>query len=504
MDGTNLRRGLAAAFLALTAFTPVFADEGGKDDGLPIPPALNVSTSHKGTFGGVKVDYKAVVSDLPLKNQKGEVYADAVTIAYLAERGGADRPVTFVFNGGPGSSSTWLHMGLMGPKRVVVPSDARDAGNAPYSMVDNDQGMLDITDIVFIDPIGTGYSRLAGKGKPEDVYGLEEDAESVAQIIREWVRRNNRWNAPKYVLGESFGTTRAAAIMPYLERGPEPVRMNGLILVSQALDYTGSTPSHDNLVAYVTYLPTEAATAWYHGKIKGHGDNLEAFLAEVRTFATDEYLPALFKGSSLPADEFNRIAEKLAGYLGLDVAYVKRAQLRVLAGRFLKELMRDEGLSLGRLDSRYTTDEVDDTGAEPHYDAGSAAISGAYSAAIHSYLRNDLGVDLDKPYYISGPEVGRNWVWQRPSGGYYEPEYVNTAPQLSEAMRYNPALRVMVASGYFDFATPFFDGEYTFWRHGIDMARVKMTYYEGGHMMYLHVPSLKAVAADIRAFLAGK
>jgi len=467
---------------------------------LPVPELLSVITNHKGIFNGSKLEYTATVSNLSLKNEKGDVYADAVTIAYEAKRGAANRPVTFVFNGGPGSSSTWLHMGLVGPKRVLVPSDAKDAGLAPYKIVNNEQSILDITDIVMIDPIGTGFSRLAGQGKPEDVYGLEEDAETVAQIVREWVRKNNRWNAPKYIMGESFGTTRAAAMMPYLERGSEPLRINGLLLVSQALDYTGSTPSNDNFIAYVTYLPTMAATAWYHGKLENRPESLEAFLGEVRTFAMDEYLPALFKGSTLDAETFNSVAKKLAGYLGLDVGYVKRSKLRILAGRYVKELLREEGLSIGRLDGRYLTDEVDDTGLTPRYDAGAAAISGAYSAAIHHYLRNDLQVVLDRAYYVSGPEVGKNWVWQRPSGGYHEPEYVNTAPQLSEAMRHNASLRVLVASGYYDYATPFFDAEYTFWRHGMDMDRVTMAYYPAGHMMYLHHPSFDAVVKDIRAF----
>lgn len=490
-------RSIAGALILAMGWSSAFAEEEKKD--LPIPEPISIVTEHKGTFGGARLDYSATVSNLSLKNDKGEIYADAVTIAYEGKKG-QNRPVTFVFNGGPGSSSTWLHMGLVGPKRVVVPSDAQDAGVAPYQMVANEYSILDITDIVMIDPIGTGYSRLAGKGKPEDVYGIEEDAKTVAQIVREWVRKNNRWNSPKYIMGESFGTTRAAAMMPYLERGSEPMRINGLLLVSQALDYTGSTPTADNLIAYVTYLPTMAATAWYHDKLATKPENLEKFLEEVRAFAMDEYLPALFKGSSLDAATFNRTAEKLAGYLGLDVAYVKRANLRVLAGRYVKEVARDEGLSIGRLDARYTTDEADDTGLTPRYDAGSAAISGAYSAAIHHYLRNELNVELERPYYVSGPEVGRNWVYKRPAGSYFEPEYVNTAPQLSEAMRHNPSLKVLVASGYLDYATPFFDAEFTFWRHGMAMDRVTMTYYPAGHMMYVHQPSLEAVVKDIRAF----
>ncbi|MFC3053124.1 S10 family peptidase [Kordiimonas pumila] len=488
---------ITAVFSAL--YSAAYADEEKSED-LPIPEAVSIVTEHKGTFSGTKMDYTATVSNLLLKNEEGDIYASAFTTAYIAKTPTKSRPVTFVFNGGPGSSSTWLHMGLVGPKRVVVPSDADDAGLAPYEMVENEFSILDLTDIVMIDPIGTGYSRLAGKGKPANVYGLEEDASTVAQVVREWVRKNNRWNAPKFIMGESFGTTRAAAMMPYLEAGPEAIRVNGLILISQALDYTGSTPAHNNLVAYVTYLPTMAATAWYHNKLVNRPENLESYLEEVRAFATKEYLPALFMGSGIDTATFDAVATKLAKYLGLEVDYVKRANLRVLGGRFVKELMRDKGLSTGRLDARYLTDEIDDTAETVDYDAGSAALSGAYSAAIHHYLRNDLNVNFEEPYYIYGPEVGKNWIWQGAGENHDEPVYVNSAPQLARAMRYNPSLKVMVASGYFDFATPFFDAEYTFNRHGIDMTRVTMTYYPAGHMMYVHQPSLEAVVVDIRAF----
>lgn len=497
----NLLKKLALG-IAFSAFCwGASADEHESDD-LPIPELLRVESQHKGTFGGVRMDYQAVVSNMLLRNEAGDVYASAVTTAYTAGKGG-NRPVTFVFNGGPGSSSVWLHMGLVGPKRVVVPSDAEDAGLAPYHLEANPESLLDISDIVMIDPIGTGYSRLAGKGKPEDVYGLAEDARTVAHIIREWTRKNNRWNTPIYIMGESYGTTRAAAILPYLEDGPEPLRVNGLILISQALDYTGSTPTHDNLVSYVTFLPTMAATAWYHGKVDKSRD-LEEYLEEVRAFTLDEYLPALFRGSSLPQEDFDRIASRLAGYIGIDVSYVKRANLRVLGGRFIKELLRDKGLVTGRLDSRYLIDEIDDTADGPRYDAADASFSAAYSAALHQYLRTELGVEWEEPYYVSGPEVGREWQWVRDPQGYYEPEYVNTAPDLAKGMRFNKGLRVMVASGYYDMVTPFFDAEYTFWRHGIDMSRVTMTYYEAGHMMYVNHPSLTAIAKDIRTFITAK
>ena len=466
----------------------------------PVPDAFQIVSDHKGKFGGKSVSYQAIVGNSLLKRGDGTVYAEAVTTSYIAGSAGPLRPVTFVFNGGPGSASTWLHMGLMGPKRVRVPSDAGDAGLAPYKIDDNPLALLDITDLVFIDPIGTGFSRLAGDGKAEDVYGLEEDARSVAQIVREWVRANGRWNAPKFIAGESFGTTRAAAMLPFLQGGPEPMRINAVIMISQAMDYTGSTPVHDNLVAHVTYLPSLAATARYHGKLQNRLDDLPAFMAEVRKFALDEYLPALFKGSALSASEFNQIAAKLADYTGISEAYIKQANLRILTGRFAKELLRDSGEVVGRLDARYKASDLDVVSENARFDAASSAISGAYSSAFRHYMQHDLSVALNRPYYGSGPDVNANWVYDR-SEGYIEPSYVNTAPQLAQAMKLNPALKVMVASGFYDLVTPFFDAEYTLARHGIDMDRVKMTYYEAGHMMYVYEDAFTRLSQDMRVFM---
>jgi carboxypeptidase C (cathepsin A) len=497
---------LIVAVLGFTTWIAQAEEDSSKEKkaDLSIPKIESFVTQHKGIFGTKKISYTATVSNISLKNDKGEVIADAVTTSYIAKNGKRTRPVTFVFNGGPGSSSVWLHMGLLGPKRVLVPSDAGDAGNAPYTLSGNPHSPLDLTDLVFIDPIGTGFSVLAGKGQASDVWGLAEDAKIVSQIVREWIQKNNRWNAPKYIAGESFGTTRAAAMLPFLNSSAGAIRLNGLILISQALDYTGSTPIADNLVAFVTYLPTMAATARYHGKGEHQQKPLETLMTEVRAFASDEYLPALFKGSSLAKDEYEQIAQKLAGYLGLSVNYIKRSNLRVQAGRYLRELLREEGLSVGRLDGRYTSKEVDNIALSPKYDAGSAAISGAYTAGLNDYLNNTLAVNWDRSYKISGREVGKGWVWDRKLSKGGEPMYVNTAPALALAMSKNPALKVLVTNGYYDYATPFFDAEYTFNRHGIDMSRVTMTYYEAGHMMYVHQPSLEKMAADIRLFLNNK
>lgn len=497
---------LSATLLTLCVLLPSLVTAQESSDSLAVPEPVRFESRHSGTFNGTQMAFRAVVSDVHLKRDNGKVYASVFTTAYLREGSAEERgrPVTFVFNGGPGSASVWLHMGLMGPKRVDVPSDGSHAGSPPYPVLANPLSPMDVTDLVFIDPPGTGFSRLVGDGKPEDAYGLREDARTVAKVVREWIRENQRWNAPVFLVGESFGTTRAAAMLPELMRGSEPISVAGVIQISQATDYTGSSPYvPDNLIAFVTYLPTMAATAWYHGKVEKNGRTLEAFLDEVRRFAVEDYLPALFMGSGLSATRKAEIAEQYAEYIGLDLDYVLRSRLRVNATRFTKELLRDEGLAVGRLDGRYTADEIDDVAERPAFDAGSAAISAPYTAGLHEHLA-DLGVDLDRPYHTSGPDVGRNWVWDRTLSSGGEPRYVNTAPDLAWAMSYDPTLRVLVASGYYDYATPFFDAEFTMARHGIDMDRVTMTYYEAGHMMYLHAPSREAVADDIRRFILGE
>jgi carboxypeptidase C (cathepsin A) len=496
---------------SLALFAALLCDPAGASarkavpDTLPVPDTVMFSTAHSGAFNGQRVAYHAVVSDILLRRDNGKPYADLFTTAYLKDgvTDASTRPVTFVFNGGPGSASIWLHMGLFGPKRVAVPSDAEPAGNPPYPLEENTHTPLDLTDLVFIDPTGTGYSRLVGDGKPEDVYGLREDARSVASLIREWIRRNDRWSSPVFLAGESFGTTRAVALLPELMDGAEPIQVSGVILISQALDYEGSTPAPGNLTSFVTYLPTMAATAWYHGKVDKQGRTLEQFLNQVREFDLHTYLPALFQGSSMDDASMRAVAQQYAAFTGLDVNYVIRSRLRVRADRFLAELLRDQGVSLGRLDGRYKATDVDKIAERPAFDAASAAISAAYSTDFHAYLANDLEVKIGRPYYVSGPDVGRGWVWdRRQAQGYGEPSYVNDADDLAWAQSYNPDLKVFLASGYYDYATPFFDGEYTFGRHGIDLGRVERRYYESGHMIYLHEPSFEKLATNIHTFIS--
>lgn len=493
--------------IILCSFTLIQAQEQKKEEAKPIPEAKEFVTTHQGTFGGKLIKYKAVAGETYLKSEDGEPVASIWSVTYKLDGAeNTNRPVTFVFNGGPGSASVWLHMGFFGPQITKVDSDAsQDDGGAPYPLINNSHGMLDITDLVFIDPVGTGYSRVIGKGKTEDYWGLMEDAKSIAAFMREWVTKNRRWNSPKYIAGESFGTTRAAAVNYELEGGGQEMSLNGLILISQALDYQGSTSTHDNIVSYVTYFPSMAATAWYHKKA-GQGKTLEVFAEEARKFALDEYVAALYKGTRLTDAERNHIVDRMVYFTGLSKKYIEQTDIRLLMPRFRKELLRDQGITIGQLDGRYKGNEYDKVADRATLgDPSSYNISGAYGATINHYLASQLKVEMDRPYITSNGELSSKWRWRDVADGrYWEPSYVNVARKLGDSMRRNKDLKVLVASGYYDLICPFFDAEYTFARNGILKDQVTLTYYEAGHMMYIHEPDLVKLATDIRKFLTTK
>lgn len=494
----------AASGPPAAAATPAQAAKASQDSpsSSSLEPIRFVSR-RSGRFGGRDVQYVATAGETFLRDGKGEVQASIFTFAYVEE--GADpasRPVTFLWNGGPGSSSVWLHMGAFGPVRIALPSDARSAGPPPYRIEPNTETILDVSDLVFVDPVGTGFSRALGDRKDEQYWNLNEDIASMVSFITTWLTENKRWNSPRYIAGESYGTTRAAAVAERLQN--DGVDINGLVLASQALDFTGSTPKSENLTSYITYLPTMAVTAWYHNRVPKHAGGLDAFLKEARRFATDEYAPALLKGSALDPKERARVAERLAYFTGLDRAYIERADLRPLMGRFLKELLRSQGLALGWMDARYTVDEVDDVADEPEGDATSAAITSPFDTALRHYIAGDLGVSMTFAYRPRSQEILNKWNWRTvPEGEFYEPSYVSVGAKLGRAMRRNPGLRVLVASGYYDCLTPFFDAELTFARHGIVPERVKIIHYESGHMLYVHDPSRRQFLEDVRAFIKG-
>jgi carboxypeptidase C (cathepsin A) len=495
---------LMSVVMTVSAVGGVAGETAAPDSANLIPDPQEFVTRHSGVFNGVTVAYEARAGEAYLRDEDGEPKASVFSFAYtkVDPVHPTTRPVIFIWNGGPGSASLWLHMGTFGPRRVSVPSNAENVGAPPYELVDNPLTLLDICDLVFVDPVGTGYSRPLGGHEGGEFWGLNEDAESIADFIRLWLTENGRWNSPKFLAGESFGTVRAAAVAELLEV-ELGISLNGIVLISQALDYAGSTPVDDNLISYITYLPTMAAVAAYHGKANPPEGDLEAFLDEARAFAADELAPALIKGSALPDDERAQIRDQLAYFTGLDPVYIERADLRVTAPRFRKELLREEGLSVGRSDGRYTRDDLDDTADRPDGDASSEGFKNAFVATLNQYLFDDLDVRMDRAYKPSA-KLWKEWNWRPvPADQPWEPRYVDVARRLSNALRANTHLKVLVASGYYDMATPFFDAEFTFRRHAILRERVEFTYYRAGHMMYVHAPSLEAFMADVRRFVLG-
>ena len=453
------------------------------------------------TANGVRVRYSVTAGETYLRDEDGTPTASIFSTAYIAD-GTSDprtRPVAFIFNGGPGSASLWLHMGMFGPQRVVLPN-AEDDGAAPYDMVENAYSILDVADLVFVDPVGTGWSKSLGETEENEFWGVNEDAESLAQFIRIWLTENQRWNSPKYLLGESYGTMRIGSLLNQLEGSFNDVAINGVALISTVLDFRFDDTSQGNDVGFVGLLPGFAATAWYHGQIDRSAWNgdIEAFLDEVRTFAIEDYLPALMWGVSLPDDRRQAVAADVARYTGLSQDFVERANLRITLRRFQRELLRDQGVSVGRLDSRYRGVEVDGVGEDPETDPSFYGIDGSYTAAMLDYFTRTLGVDITERYSVIGDVRGWNWDAGRSGNN----NYINVGPWIARAMRQNSDLEVLVAQGYYDLATPFFAAEMMFHQPGFEQDRVQFHYYEAGHMMYLHEASLAAATQDIRALIA--
>jgi carboxypeptidase C (cathepsin A) len=465
-------------------------------------PAPMVSvTRHSGTFGGAKVAYTATARETYLKAEDGTPKASIYSTAYVKDGGDATRPVTFLFNGGPGSGSLWLHMGAFGPKRVAIPSNGTDDGAPPYPIRENPDSLLDVTDIVFIDPVGTGFSRALGKTEAKTYWGVTADAKSVAEFIRIWLSENGRWNSPKFLGGESYGTTRSAAVANELEGGYNDVSLNGIILISTVLDFGAQAEVQGNEMQYVVNLPTMATTAWFHDKVANKPADVAMFAAEARAFAGGPYLAALTKGNALMGDERAGIRTQLARFTGLSEAFLERADLRVTNGRFYKELLRDRNRTVGRLDSRYTGTDFDTAGETPDNDPSFYGIDGGYTAAFNAYARGELGFKPDRQYVTIGGVS--DWDWKLKGQGDSD-FYFNVAPYIGRTLRENSGSRVFVAAGWYDFATPFYGAEYSLSRTGIPADRVQFHYYDAGHMMYVNDADRAKLSRDIRAFIRGR
>ncbi|MFZ5610195.1 MAG: S10 family peptidase [Pseudomonadota bacterium] len=502
-----MRTVVAALFLALCL--PALAQAQEEKDKAAAPPAPPIAepqvftSRHEGRFNGQTVRYGVTAGETYLRNDKDEPIASIFSIAYVRDKGREEgpRPVTFVFNGGPGSASLWLHMGVFGPKRVNLPSDAEDDGAPPYDIVDNPLAPLDVTDLVFIDPVGTGYSRPLGKAKGKDFWGVRQDADSLAEFIRLWVTRNKRWNAPKYIAGESYGTTRAAALADRLQDGFNGIAVNGVILISAILDFQSARFATGNQIPYIGFLPTYAATHWYHNLKAGGAVSLEDHVARARRFALEVYAPALLKGNRLSEEERALVRQELASLTGLGERYLDDTDLRISIARFTKEFGRAQGFTVGRFDSRFKGRDYDNAGERYDDDPSGYGIAGGFTAAVNHYMASDLGVTIEREYKVLPRDPGRDWDWSMDGSGRGFGN-VNVAPMLGEAMRENTDMRVLLAAGYYDLATPFFAAENTMATNGIVAERLVKTYYEAGHMMYLHRPSLEKLARDIRQFIA--
>jgi carboxypeptidase C (cathepsin A) len=428
---------------------------------------------------------------------------------YYARRGAApaDRPITFLYNGGPGSSTVWLHMGAFGPKRVVTADDTHTPA-APYQIVDNDQTLLDASDLVFVDAPGTGFSRIAGKDKEKAFYGVDQDAHAFTNFIQEFLAKYNRWNSPKYLFGESYGTPRSAVVANDL--AGDSVDLNGVILLSQILNFDLSddgaegNPGMD--LPYAIALPTYAATAWYHHKLPGKPPaDLVSFVHSVERFAMTDYLQALAAGSELPAPRRAQIAERLHEVTGLPVWYILKANLRIEGGEFEKNLQDANGLTTGRLDTRFSGPSLDPLSKESDYDPQSSAISSAYVSAFNTYVRDTLNYGQGKRY---NPEINVFKWWdfkhKQPGQEFSFGATPNVMPDIAAAMKQNPNLKVMVNGGYYDLATPYYEGWYEMHHLPIPATLAKNIsyhYYPSGHMVYAHQESLKELHDAVADFI---
>lgn len=481
------------------------------------PPEKPLAVAHRTvSIGGQPIAYTATVGTLTVNKRDEKPGANIFFMAYTQDgvKDLSARPVTFVFNGGPGSSSVWLHMGGWGPRRVLM-TDEGFSVKPPYGLVDNENSLLDVTDLVFIDPVSTGYSRPLPEENKSQFHGVAEDIASVGEFIRLYVTRFERWGSPKFILGESYGTTRAAGLSGHLQGGTTGMYLNGIVLVSSVLDFQTIMFQPGNNLSYVLFLPHYTATAWYHKKLAPElqARSLKEVLKEAEDFAASEYLVALFQGNRQAKGEADKVAAKLSALTGLSREYIGESNLRIRHDRFVKELLRTDFGTVGRLDSRFKGRDSDAAGENYEFDPSSAAIQGAFSTMFNKYVRTELGYKEDLPYAIYGNVYPWNFLSrpeeaeQRPGptsrsrfGGFGG---LNVAETLRQAMSENPFLQVFVANGYYDGATPYFGTEYTFSQIGLNRefeGRVKMGYYEAGHMMYIHKPSIVKLKQDLAEF----
>lgn len=456
-----------------------------------------VVTHHEIRVNGKTLRYTATAGRLPIKNADGETEAHMFFIAYTLDGGGPKRPLMFSFNGGPGSSSVWLHLGAVGPKRVkMLPEGFMPS--PPFQLVDNEFSWLDQVDLVFIDPVGTGYSRPAKKELGKKFWGVKGDISSVGEFIRLYLTRYERWASPLFLVGESYGTTRAAGLSGYLiDHG---IAFNGIVLVSSVLNFQTLEFTRGNDLPYILYLPSYTAAAWFHKKLAPDlQDNFQRALRQSELFASSTYTDALAKGDRLDPRERQSVIELLSKFTGLNTQYLDNANLRVTEGQFTKELLRNQRKTIGRLDSRFTGTDLNGVGEQPDFDPSMAAIRPPYTAMFNQYVRSELGYKSDSEYYILGGGF-REWDWGSAGEGFPD-----TAEALRAAFAKNNYMKLFVANGYFDLATPYYATQYTLAHLGLqpEVARnISTGYYDAGHMMYIQNDSLSRLKQDVSKFIS--
>jgi len=512
MKSRHLLTGAALAAAAALAGAPALA--ASHSDKAPQATAVKAkqSVTHGSvTVEGHRINYTATAGTIILHNAKGKPTASMFYVAYTKDgvRNESDRPVTFFWNGGPGSSSVWLHMGAFGPRRVVT-NDNSHTPPPPYKLVNNQYSLLDATDEVFIDAVGTGYSQVIGKdkggaGKPSDFWGVDGDTKSFAQFISRYITKNHRWNSPRFLFGESYGTTRAAALSDYLEQH-ENMDPNGVILLSSILNFYTDSFNNGNDLPYELWLPTYTAVAAYHHKLPNPPKDMKSYLRQVEAFAIGPYAHALAEGHELSGQEEQQIAEKLHQYTGLSVAYLKKANLRVTGMEFEHQLLGASDETVGRLDARFKGPSMNPLSQTAWYDPQAAAISSAYVSAFNHYANTDLKFHENFRYEPESGKVNQQWNWKHknPQSGQTWPGLPNVAVDLAQAMKYNPDLKVLVNAGYYDLATPFYAAKYQVEHLQIPKSlqgNIRMAYYQSGHMVYAHVPSLKKLHDTVAKFI---
>lgn len=467
-----------------------------------LPTGEIFTSTQSVTINGNTIELATEVGTVSLRDENDEPIA-LFGFTHYKKAEEENRPIVFAFNSGPLSASFWLHFGILGPKRIVV-NDPEYTGPAPYQVVNNEFSILDKADLVMIDPVGVGFSKPIGEAKWEDFWGVDQDIRSIGLFIEQFIIRTEKFNQPKYLLGESYGTFRNAGLVKYLQdRG---IAMNGVIMVSAVFELQHLLFGPGDDIAYLIHFPTYAATAWYHDKVKEKGESLEAFLTEVMQFTEDEYAPALLKGDQLSTAEKESMAQKLADLTGLRTDYWVKADLRVRNGEFFQELLRDDGMTVGRLDARFTGLTEDLLSQFAATDPQSDAISHPYISAYKDYLYNDLKVRKDLTYTTStGLRSNFKWDWNHRGNTAWNAQVaISTLPDMTSAMKRNPKLKILILNGYYDLATVFYGVEHSINHMGLDAELKKniiMKYYEAGHMMYTHLPSIEKFKADVDAFI---